>query len=467
MLLSILIPVYNERTVVEQSLAQVLASPLPENMDRELVIVDDCSTDGTSDILKRLAEKEPRIRLFRQQVNQGKGAAVRTAIEKATGDFCLVQDADLEYDPSEYSKLLQPLLDGHADAVFGSRYLAGGQSRVLPYWHSMINKGLTLMSNMFSNLNVTDMETCYKVFRTDLLKSIPIRSDRFGFEPEITMKVSKRKLRVYEVPISYHGRTYEEGKKIGWKDGVKALGVVLYFWLVDDLYVPSYGRGLLNSLTGTPNYLSWVTRVIRPYLGDTVIEIGAGLGNLTGRLMGKKLRYLAGEQDGLYLHALRNRFLRTPSVQVCELHPESASDFAAWANQFDSALCVNVLENVDDPKRVLSALVGCLRPGGNLIVLVPQGQSLFGSVDKGLGHKRRFAEAELRKMLEDVGLKMESQRQINKIGAPAWWFASQVLHREKISRPALKLWDKTVWFQRLIDPLLPWQGLSLVIVARK
>ena len=467
MLLSILIPVYNERTVVEQSLAQVLASPLPENMDRELVIVDDCSTDGTSDILKRLAEKEPRIRLFRQPVNQGKGAAVRTAIEKAVGDFCLVQDADLEYDPSEYSKLLQPLLDGHADAVFGSRYLAGGQNRVLPYWHSMINKGLTLMSNMFSNLNVTDMETCYKVFRTDLLKSIPIRSDRFGFEPEITMKVSKRKLRVYEVPISYHGRTYEEGKKIGWKDGVKALGVVLYFWLVDDLYVPSYGRGMLNNLTGTPNYLTWVTRIIRPYLGDTVIEIGAGLGNLTGRLMGRKLRYVAGEQDGLYLHALHNRFLRTPSVKVCELHPEVPSDFSVWANQFDSALCANVLENVDDPKLVLSSLAACVKPGGNLVILVPQGLSLFGSVDKGLGQKRRFDKGGLRKMLEDLGLKIESQRQVNKIGAPAWWFASRVLQREKISRPALKLWDKTVWFQRLIDPLLPWRGLSLVIVARK
>ena len=226
MLLSILIPVYNERTVVERSLSLVLAAPLPENMDRELVIVDDCSTDGTSDILKRLAESEPRIRLHRHAVNQGKGAAVRTAIENAQGDFCLVQDADLEYDPSEYVKLMRPLLDGRADAVFGSRYLVGEQSRVLPFWHSMINKGLTLVSNMFSNLNVTDMETCYKVFRTDLLKSIPIRSNRFGFEPEITMKASKRKLRVYEVPISYHGRTYEEGKKIGWKDGVKALGVM-------------------------------------------------------------------------------------------------------------------------------------------------------------------------------------------------------------------------------------------------
>ncbi len=364
MLLSILIPVYNERTVVEQSLALVLAAPLPENMDRELIIVDDCSTDGTWVILERLAAAEHRIKLHRHAVNQGKGAAVRTAIEKASGDFCLVQDADMEYDPQEYPKLLRPMLDGHADAVFGSRYLAGEQTRVLPFWHSMINKGLTVFSNMFCNLNVTDMETCYKVFRTDLLKSIPIRSDRFGFEPEITMKVSKRKLRVYEVPISYHGRTYEEGKKIGWKDGIKAVGVILYFWMIDDLYVPSYGRGLLNSLTGTPQYLSWLTRVLRPYLGDTVLEIGAGLGNMTGRLMGKKLRYVAGEKDPLYLHALRNRFLRTPSVTVCQLDPESPADFEPWRGQFESVLCANLLETVEDPKAVLQSMAWCLKPGG-------------------------------------------------------------------------------------------------------
>ena len=263
-LLSILIPVYNERSVVEKSLSLVLAAPLPENMERELVVVDDCSTDGTSAILERFAAADSRIRLYRQEVNQGKGAAVRTAIQRAAGDFCLVQDADLEYDPNDYVKLMQPLLDGHADAVFGSRYMAGVQTRVLPFWHSVMNKGLTLLSNMFSNIGVTDMETCYKVFRTDLLKSIPIRSDRFGFEPEITMKCAKRKLRIYEVPISYHGRTYEEGKKIGWKDGVKALGVILYFWLIDDLYEPTYGRGTLNNLTGTPQYVSWVTRIVRP-----------------------------------------------------------------------------------------------------------------------------------------------------------------------------------------------------------
>jgi len=466
MLLSILIPVYNERTVVEQSLALVLASPLPENMERELVIVDDCSTDGTWDILQGLAAAEPRIRLHRHAVNQGKGASVRTAIENASGDFCLVQDADMEYDPSEYSKLLRPLLDGRADAVFGSRYLAGGQSRVLPFWHSMINKGLTLFSNMFCNLNVTDMETCYKVFRTDLLKSIPIRSNRFGFEPEITMKVSKRKLRVYEVPISYHGRTYEEGKKIGWKDGVKAVGVILYFWLIDDLYVPTYGRGFLNSLTGTPQYLSWLTRVLRPYLGDTVLEIGAGLGNMTGRLMGRKLRYVACEKDPLYLHALRNRFLRTPSVTVCQLDPEDPADFEPWIGQFETVLSVNLLETVEDPQAVLTSMAMCLKAGGALVVLTPQGKGLYGTLDRGMGTKRRFDVDDLAAMLGKIGFRIEQQRQINKIGAVGWLFSSRVLHRSRISRPGLKLWDKSVWLLRRIDVLLPWRGLSLVVVAR-
>ncbi len=467
MLLSILIPVYNERTVVERSLSLVLAAGLPENMTRELVVVDDCSTDGTSDILKRLAESEPSIRLIRHAVNQGKGAAVRTAIQNATGDFCLVQDADLEYDPSEYEKLLRPLLDGHADAVFGSRYLAGGQTRVLPFWHSVINKGLTLVSNMFSNLNVTDMETCYKVFRTDLLKSIPIRSDRFGFEPEITMKTSKRKLRVYEVPISYHGRTYEEGKKIGWKDGLKALGVILYFWVVDDLYVAPYGRGLLNSLTGTPQYLSWLTRVLRPHLGDTVLEIGAGLGNLTGRLMARKLNYVAAENDPLYLHALRNRFLRTPSVSVCRLDPENPEDYVQWRGQFDTALCVNVLESLEKPAAVIGLLRDCLKPGGNLIVLVPQGPGLYGPLDQAMGHKHRFSSQQMQEMLAGAGFHVERLIQLNKIGAMAWWISGKVFGRKRISKLALKLFDKTVWFWRRADGLMPWRGLSLIAIARR
>src|SRR5215468_9722588 len=336
MKLSILMPVYNERTVVERCISGVLTAPLPENMERELVIVDDCSTDGTFAILQRLADAFPQIRLFRHEKNSGKGAAVRTAIGYAAGDFSLIQDADLEYDPAEYPRLLRPLLDGHADAVFGSRYLAGEQTRVLPFWHSMINKGITVVSNMFCNLNLTDMETCYKVFRTDLLKSIPIRSDRFGFEPEITMKSAKRKFRIYEVPISYHGRTYEEGKKIGWKDGLKALGVIFKFWLIDDLYAAPYGRGVLNNISGTPQYLSWLARKLRPHVGDSVLEIGAGIGNIAGRLMTRRVLYVASEKDPLHVHAMRNRFLRTPNVVVQQIDPEDPAGFAGLENTVDT-----------------------------------------------------------------------------------------------------------------------------------
>ena len=457
---------YNERTVVERSLALVLAAPLPENMEREIIIVDDCSTDGTSEILERLAAKEPCIRLTRKKVNEGKGAAVRTAIHLATGDFCIVQDADLEYDPAEYPRLLRPLLDGNADAVFGSRYLVSEQTRALPFWHSMINKYLTLLSNMFCNLNLTDMETGYKVFRTDLLKSIPIRSNRFGFEPEITMKCAKRKLRIYEVPISYHGRTYEEGKKIGWKDGLKALGVILHYWLIDDLYSAPYGRTFLNSLR-TPQYVNWLTRMVRPYLGDTVLELGAGIGNLCGSLMGRRLLYVAAESDPLYLHALRNRFLRTPNVVVLALDPERAEDFQKSGGPFDTILCVNLLEYLDHPEMALRAAANVLKPGGSMVVLAPQGPALYGTLDKTLGQRRRFSRSGLRAFLEQNGFQVKEMRQINKIGTPGWWLFGKVLRRKNLSKPMLKVFDKTIWIWRRIDPVLPWRGLSLIAVASK
>ena len=467
MKLTILMPVYNERTVVERCVSQVLAAPLPENMERELVIVDDCSTDGTWDILQHLATSYSQIRLFRHEKNSGKGAAVRTAIDKATGDFSLIQDADLEYDPFEYPRLLRPLLDGHADAVFGSRYLAGEQTRVLQFWHSMINKGLTLVSNMFCNLNLTDMETCYKVFRTDLLKSVPIRSDRFGFEPEIVMKSAKRKFRIYEVPISYHGRTYEEGKKVGWRDGLKALGVILKFWAIDDLYTSPYGRGVLNNLTGTPQYLSWLARKLRPYVGDSVLEIGAGIGNLSGRLMGRRVLYVASEKDPLHLHALRNRFLRTPNVVVQRVNPEVPEELAGMENCFDTVLCLNVLEYLEDPGSLVAALSATLKADGRLLFLVPQGHGLFGSLDRRLGHKRRFGKEEIRELLETQGLAVEKLYDFNKAGAPPWWAYSKVLGSTSINKPVLKLFDKTVWLWSRLEWLMPWHGLSLILIARK
>ena len=331
----------------------------------------------------------------------------------------------------------------------------------------MINKTLTLISNMFCNLNLTDMETCYKVFRTDLLKSIPIRSDRFGFEPEIVMKSAKRKFRIYEVPISYHGRTYEEGKKIGWKDGVKALGVVLKFWLVDDLYAAPYGRGVLNNLNGTPQYVSWLARVVRPYLGDTVLELGAGIGNLTGRLMSRRLLYVAGEKDPLHLHALRNRFLRTPNVTVRRIDPEDPADFDGRDGWIDTVLCLNVLEYVEDPRATIESIRGCLNHGGTLVVLTPQHPSLYGALDRSMGHRRRFEREALQRLISGLGFQVQKVYSLNKIGTPPWWIYSKLLGSGRINKVTLKIFDKTVWFWRRIDRLLPWAGLTLVLVASK
>jgi glycosyltransferase involved in cell wall biosynthesis len=466
LLLSILIPVFNERAIVEKSLRAVLSAPLPEGLDRELIIVDDFSTDGTSEILQHFAASEPRIRLFRHPVNKGKGAAVRTAIGHAQGDFCLIQDADLEYDANEYPILLKPLLEGRADAVFGSRYLAGESRRVLPFWHTMINQFLTLSSNIFTNIHVTDMETCYKVFRSDLLKSIPIRSDRFGFEPEITMKCAKRKLRIYEVPISYHGRTYEEGKKIGWWDGVKALFVILHFWIIDDLYVEPYGKGTLVNLTRTPAYISWLVSVIRPLLGDDVLELGASTGAFSGRLMGKRRRYVAAESDPFYLHALQNRFLRTPNVEVAPIDAATPAAFP-WRSEFDSVVMLNVLEGLADPAATLRAATDALRPGGRLILLCPLGPGLYGSIDKSMGQLRRFSRPGIQQLLAESGLEIESFQSMNKFGRISWFFTSRLLRRRTLSRFSLKVFDKTVWLWRLLDPITPWSGLSAVIAARK
>lgn len=235
MKLSVLIPVYNEVKYLESIVQLVLKQDVPGVFSRELVIVDDCSTDGTGDILKKLQQKYPQeIRAVFHPHNQGKGAAIRSAVDHMTGDVCIIQDADLEYSPLDYPLVLGPIIDGRADCVYGSRFLSTQAKRVLFFWHAVGNNLLTLLSNMLTNMTLTDMETCYKAFRCDLLKSIPIRSQRFGFEPEITAKISRRRLRIYEVGITYNGRTYAEGKKITWKDGVVAICTIIKFWIIDD-----------------------------------------------------------------------------------------------------------------------------------------------------------------------------------------------------------------------------------------
>jgi glycosyltransferase involved in cell wall biosynthesis len=230
--LSIIIPCYNEERTVHLILDKVVSVKLTNNISKELIIVNDCSRDQTKEAIERYFTQHPEIdyKLYNHEVNKGKGAAIHTGISKATGDYLIIQDADLEYDPKEYNLLIQPVLDGFADVVFGSRFMGGNPHRILFFWHSIGNKFLTIFSNMFSNLNLTDMETCYKLFRTDIIQNIKLCERRFGFEPEVTSKIARvPKVRVYEVGISYYGRTYEEGKKIGWKDGFRALWCILKY----------------------------------------------------------------------------------------------------------------------------------------------------------------------------------------------------------------------------------------------
>ena len=231
-------PLYNEENSIEECLRRVLDAPLPQGTDLEIVIVDDGSTDGSFQTAAYMQSQHPQtIHLLRHQRNGGKGAAIQTALNYASGEFCIIQDADLEYSPTDYMSLLAPLYAGKADAVFGSRFVLTAERRVLPFWHSLANKFLTLFCNMLANLNLTDMETCYKAFRTSLVKSIPLRSHRFGIEPELTIKLAQRRARIYETSISYHGRTYEEGKKIGVKDAFQAALIMLRYGLLQhDIY---------------------------------------------------------------------------------------------------------------------------------------------------------------------------------------------------------------------------------------
>ncbi len=465
--LSVLIPLYNEEEFIQALLQRVLDAPYPDGMKWEIIIVNDCSTDGSAEAVENfMARTGANIRLAHHQVNQGKGAAIRTAIGLATGEWCLIQDADLEYDPNEYPKLLKPLLEGKADAVFGSRFLVTGERRVLYFWHSLANQILTLVCNIAADLNLTDMETCYKAFRTSLVKTIPLRSNRFGIEPELTIKLARRQARIYETPISYHGRTYEEGKKIGLKDAFEAFWLMFKFRFGNDLY-NDIGLEILDALSYAPKFNAWMADTISPYLGKRVLEIGAGTGNLTRPLAHRREYYAATDIGPAHLTALRNRFAHRPNLEVRHCDVEVREDVQYFAGKVDTVVCLNVLEHVAGADLAARNLYDVLEPGGVAVILVPQGQDIFGALDVALGHYLRYSEVQLQERLERAGFTVERFIQFNRVSRPGWWFTGTVLRRQTLARFPMRVFNSLVWLWRKIDKSLPWPAVSIIAIARK
>jgi glycosyltransferase involved in cell wall biosynthesis len=463
--LSVLVPVYNEAGTVRTLLERVMAVPIP----KEIIVVDDCSTDGTREVLAEFRAATPdtpenRLVFAAHEVNQGKGAAVRTAVGHVTGDIALIQDADLEYDPTEYPRLLQPILDGHADVVFGSRF-AGGPRRVLFFWHTVANRILTLLSNMCTNLNLTDMETCYKVFRADVLRSIPIRSNRFGLEPELTAKVAHLRCRVYELPISYHGRQYSEGKKIGLKDAFSAVWTILRFTVRPDIGREDEGFTTLRRVEVLKRYTGFLWELIRPYVGRRVLEVGSGTGAMT-RYLSSREQLVATDIDPQYLEFLARTYSEKPNVEVRHMDLAHLSANGFGAATFDTIVCANVLEHVEDDGAALAAMRKMLRPGGRVVLVVPALPRLYGAIDEAIGHYRRYTRAGIEAKLSAAGLAVEHASYFNVLGVPGWWLNAVVLRRRSVPGFQARVNDALVPLLRLERRFRPPIGMSLLAVGR-
>jgi glycosyltransferase involved in cell wall biosynthesis len=465
--LSVLVPVYNERHLVEASLRRVLLLEDEHINSLELIVVDDCSTDGTREVLQRLADEDERITLILHETNQGKGAAIRTAISRASGDIIVIHDADLEYNPADIPALLVPFAKEGADAVFGSRYLSAPYRRALMYRHTLMNKWLTVLSNWFTDLTLTDLETCYKAVNATLLKSIPFRSDDFRFEVEISFKLAKRRARIFEAPIRYLPRSYEEGKKIRAYDGLLALLAMARFWIIDDLYKEDeYGSHILAELERARRFNLWMGDTLRPYVGDRVLEIGAGIGNLTNQLIPREL-YVASDINPNYLHYLRSYSFGKPYLRVMEIDAGNSEHFRGLEDQFDTVLILNVLEHLVDEQGTLRNLWNVLEPGGRVIVLVPQHPSLYGSLDEALEHLKRYTAEDLERALTTAGFRIEKIFDFNRFSIPGWWLNGKLLRRKKFSRVQLKVLDTAMPLLRRIDHIWPWSGLSIIGIGVK
>jgi len=471
--LSVLVPVYNERFLVAASLKRLEILATSPDLERiEVIVVDDCSKDETPAVLQQFQRDlrpDPKMNwiFVRHERNGGKGQAIRTALERATCEITVIHDADLEYHPRDLLRIVKVFVQEHADAVFGSRFIGGEVRRVLLYRHELGNRLLTFLTNLVTNLNLTDMETCYKAVRTDLLKSIPLTSRDFRIEPELTIKLAKRHARIFEVPISYSGRTYAEGKKINWRDGVAALWAIVRFAMSDKIYrEDEYGSQILARLSRAPRFNAWMADTIRPYLGSSILEIGSGVGNLTTRLLPRE-RYVASDVNPLYLQTLGTLQEDRPYLRSSYCDVTDVATFPKESGPYDTVICLNVIEHVADDRASLSNIGSVLAEGGRAIVLVPQGQWNFGTLDEVLGHQRRYDEASLRKLAADCGLEVEQVLPFNRIGTIAWYLNGKIMRRRRFGLGQILLLNVLTPVFRVLDRWLPVPPLSLIALLRK
>ncbi len=473
--LSVIVPAYNEQYLIETSLNGLsVLNESPRLKQIKVIVVNDCSTDSTAEAIQRFqrhVESSENFTKFswvwlHHEKNQGKGAAIRTALKHVDTHLVVIHDADLEYHPRDLLPMVELFLYEDADAVFGSRFMPGGYKRALFFRHELGNKFLTFLCDMMCDLNLTDMETCYKMVRADLLKSIPLKSSTFDVEPELAIKLAKRGSRIFEVPISYSGRTYAEGKKINWKDGVRALWAILRYSLSDQLYkADAHGGEILLRLNRAPRFTRWMADVIRPYVGNRVLEIGAGIGNMTLHLL-PRTSYWATDINSEYLDSLERLRPNRPYLHIAYVDGMDGNSFPA-GESFDTVICLNVVEHLPDDHGALRSIWNVLDEGGRAIVLVPNGPELYGTLDEVLGHCRRYTEEQLIKLGEAEGFKIDHLLKFNRFGIFAWWLNGKILRRRTFGLGQIRMLNFLTPLFRAVDSWLPCPPLSLIAIFRK